>query len=141
MAKFASLLVILFLVFACTVASAQTVVEKTAVKPISAASGQAMFKSYCSPCHGTAGRGNGPAAPALKKNPANLTELSARNGGKFPEMEVYNAIKGDSEMAAHGSKDMPVWGNLFSSISRGNEGEIQLRISNLTDYVKSIQGR
>jgi len=28
---------------------------------------------------------------------------------------------------------------LFSSISHGSPGEVQMRISNLTDYIKTIQ--
>jgi mono/diheme cytochrome c family protein len=135
-----TLFMIAFVLFACTVASAQPTIKKVPVSPTSAASGQEMFKTYCAPCHGLDGKGTGPAAAALKKNPANLTELSARNGGKFPELKVFATIKGDSEVAAHGNKDMPVWGSLFPSISSG-QGEVQLRISNLTDYVKSIQGK
>ncbi len=134
-----TLLTIAFVVFACA-ANAQPTIKKTPVSPTSAASGHEMFKTYCSPCHGLEGKGNGPAAAALKKQPANLTELSAHNGGKFPELKVFATIKGDSEVAAHGSRDMPVWGSLFPSISSG-QGEVQLRISNLTDYVKSIQGK
>jgi hypothetical protein len=76
----------------------------------------------------------------LKKAPANLTELSSHNGGKFPELKVFATIKGDVDVAAHGSKDMPVWGALFPSVS-SSQGEVQLRISNLTDYVKSIQAK
>jgi hypothetical protein len=76
----------------------------------------------------------------MKKNPANLSELSARNSGKFPEMHVYNTIKGDvAGISAHGSRDMPIWGNLFSSLSRGNAGEVQMRVANLTKYVESLQ--
>ena len=97
-----------------------------------------MFKSYCAPCHGLDGKGAGPAAAAMKRNPANLTELSAHNGGKFPEMKIFSTIKGDSDVASHGSRDMPVWGTLLPSVS-SSQGEVQLRVSNLTGYVKSIQ--
>ena len=135
-----SLLFVLFVVFAL-LANAQPAVKKVPITPTSAASGQEMFKTYCAACHGLEGKGNGPAASALKKQPANLTELTQRNGGKFPESKVFNTIKGDSDMPAHGSRDMPIWGSLFSSISRGNQGEVQMRISNLTDYVKSIQAQ
>ena len=68
-----------------------------------------------------------------------LPRLSQRNKGKFPELKVYAAIKGDAEMPAHGSKDMPVWGTVFAAMARGNEAEVQMRISNLVAYVKSIQ--
>ena len=138
--KFVSILVMLCLMLGCIAANAQTL-QKTPVSPTSPASGAEMFKTYCAACHGTDGKGTGPAATALKKTPANLTELTARNGGKFPELKVYGTIKGDVDMPAHGSRDMPVWGALFSSVSHGNPGEVQLRIANLTAYVQSIQGK
>ena len=131
-------LLVLFIVFACVIASAQTM-RKTPVTPTSAASGVEMFKTYCASCHGTDGKGMGPAATALKQAPANLTELAKRNDGKFPENKVYGAIKGDSNTPAHGSKDMPVWGSVFGSLSHGDQGQVQLRISNLTKYIESIQ--
>jgi mono/diheme cytochrome c family protein len=135
-----ALLLALFIALACVTASAQTV-KKTAVTPTSAASGEEMFKTYCAPCHGVDGKGDGPAASALKKTPANLTELAKRNGGKFPELKVYGAIKGDLNTPAHGSKDMPVWGSVFQSLSHGDQGQVQLRISNLTKYIESIQAK
>ncbi|HUK15660.1 MAG TPA: cytochrome c [Bryobacteraceae bacterium] len=135
-----TLFLIAFVLFACMAANAQPTIKKVPVTPTSAASGQEMFKTYCAACHGLDGKGTGPAAAALKKAPANLTELSAKNGGTFPELKVFNTIKGDSEVSAHGSRDMPVWGALFPSVSH-SQGEVQLRMSNLTDYVKSIQGR
>ena len=42
-------------------------------------------------------------------------------------------------MAAHGSKDMPVWGPVFSSVSKGDQALVQLRISNLTKYIETLQ--
>src|SRR6187401_2423532 len=66
-------------------AHAQTQVKKEPIKPVAASDAAAMFQSYCAPCHGKSGRGDGPAAAALKKAPADLTKISARNGGKFPE--------------------------------------------------------
>lgn len=136
--SFVSLLV-LCIVFACVV-SAQTV-KRTAVTPTSPVSGQEMFATYCAPCHGTDAKGDGPAASALKKTPANLTELTERNNGKFPDLKVYGTIKGDSNTPAHGSKEMPVWGSVFQSLSHGDQGQVQLRISNLTTYIESIQAK
>jgi len=138
--KVVSAFLIAFVMFACTLANAQPTIKKVPVSPTSAASGEQMFKTYCATCHGLDGKGTGPAAAALKKAPANLTELSERNSGKFPEMKVFSTIKGDSDVAAHGSKDMPVWGDLLPSVS-ASQGEVQLRISNLTAYLKTIQVR
>src|SRR5262249_51404602 len=129
--RFLTVFTIAFVLFACMAANAQPTIKKVPVQPTSAASGEQMFKSYCAPRLGLEAKGTGPAAAALKKSPANLTELSSRSGGKFPELKVFNTIKGDLEVSAHGTKDMPVWGALFPSVS-GSEAEVQLRISNLT---------
>ncbi len=128
--------------FALALASAQeTKVKKVPAPQTSAASGQEMYKAYCASCHGADGKGNGPAAPAMKTAPTDLTQLAAKNGGTFPELKVYAAIKGDTTLAAHGSKDMPVWGPIFRSVSAGRESETHMRLVNLTNYVRSLQGK
>jgi len=52
---------------------------------------------------------------------------------------VASAIRGDITVSAHGTKDMPVWGNLFWHMSQGHEGEVQLRVANHTNYIESMQ--
>lgn len=116
-------------------------VKKTTVSPTNAASGEQMYSEYCAVCHGKDGKGNGPAATALKAVPTDLTNLTLQNGGKYPQNKVANSIRGDMDLPAHGSKDMPVWGNVFQSLSHGDLGEVQLRISNLTRYVESLQSK
>jgi mono/diheme cytochrome c family protein len=98
-----------------------------------------MFTAYCGACHGLSGRGNGPAAPALKTAPADLTLLTSKNGGQFPELQVAQAIKGDWVTTAHGSKEMPVWGPVFLYLAHHDPAVMQLRVHNLTKYVQSIQ--
>jgi mono/diheme cytochrome c family protein len=98
-----------------------------------------MYKHYCASCHGTDAKGHGPTAAALKARPADLTGLSRENGGKYPSLLVKAAIRGDSSVLAHGSKEMPVWGSLFWHVSVGDQQEVSLRINNLTRYVQSLQ--
>ena len=43
--------------------------------------------------------------------------------------------------AAHGSKDMPVWGPIFMSIGGHSQSDVQLRIRNLTNYLESVQAK
>jgi mono/diheme cytochrome c family protein len=117
----------------------KTTIKHVTVKQTSPASGKEMFTSYCAVCHGTDGKGGGPAAAALKTPPADLTLLSKNNGGKFPSLKVSSILRGTSDLPAHGSKEMPVWGPLFRSISGGHETEVQQRVSNLTQYVESLQ--
>jgi mono/diheme cytochrome c family protein len=135
-------------VFACTsVAQNQpqkdqpNKIEHVPLKPTSAASGKEMFASYCAVCHGTDGKGAGPAASALKTPPADLAQLGKNNGGKYPALKVSSAIRGTNDLPAHGSKEMPVWGPLFWGLSNGHEGEVQQRVSNLTQYVETLQAK
>ena len=62
-------------------------------------SGPEMYRTFCASCHGTEGKGNGPAAAALKKTPADLTLLSQKNGGHFPAERVRNYIEGKDAKA------------------------------------------
>ena len=105
----------------------------------SANSGKQMFEAYCAACHGKEGKGDGPVAAALKAPPADLTVLAKQNNGKFPSMQVSKAITGEAGISAHGSKDMPIWGPVFMSMSHQHESEVHLRVANLAEYIKSLQ--
>jgi mono/diheme cytochrome c family protein len=104
-------------------------------------SGKEMFISYCAVCHGKDAKGDGPAASAMKTPPTDLTLLAQRNGGKYSATHVSAVLKGQAIKASHGDQDMPVWGPLFSTISQGNQGQVQQRISNLVNYVGSLQAK
>src|SRR5208282_3202743 len=131
--------------FTCTVAAQEKaqapppekVITHIPVRAVSAASGKEMYASYCAVCHGTEGKGGGPAASALKVPPTDLTLLSKNNGGKYPALKVTATIRGEGALPAHGSKEMPVWGTLFWSMSSGHQGEVQQRVVNLTRYIES----
>ncbi len=97
-----------------------------------------MFRAYCASCHGLDGKGGGPAAPALKNKPKDLTLLSKASGGKFPAMRVMNSIK-DGTQAGHGSKDMPVWGPILSTVSADSPAVVTQRVGNLVGFIESIQ--
>jgi len=119
--------------------SQDKVIKHVPVKQTNASSGSEMYKSYCAVCHGLDGKGTGPAASALKVDPTDLTELSAKNGGKYPSLHISSVLRGEAETPAHGSKDMPVWGPLFRHLSQGHDAEVQQRIANLNQYVESLQ--
>jgi len=114
-------------------------IQKATIQHTPAGSGQQMFTEYCAVCHGPEGKGNGPAADSLKKRPADLTQLTRKNNGTFPELHVINYISGDENIAAHGSRDMPMWGHLFQSLSPNDKSVVKLRINNLMEYLKSLQ--
>ena len=120
--------------------------KKTEIKHIPApatspASGKEMFAAYCASCHGASAKGDGPAASALKIPPADLTMLAKSNGGKYPSMKVTSALSGTAELAAHGNKDMPVWGPIFFRMSGGSSAQEQQRIANLNHYIESLQAK
>jgi mono/diheme cytochrome c family protein len=128
------------LLFLASPSSAQEKkIEKAPIQYTSPASGPQMYKAYCAVCHGKDAKGNGPAAAELKVPPPDLTQLAKRHDGKFPADYVGNVLRSGAQTPAHGSAEMPVWGPLFSDISGGDPAEVQLRISNLTNYIKSLQ--
>jgi mono/diheme cytochrome c family protein len=135
------------LVSILTLAGAQeNQIKKTQVKPTSSVSGAQMFKEYCAVCHGPSGKGDGPVATALKVPPPDLTTLAQRHDGKFPDNYVSNVLKNGVQNPAHGSGEMPVWGPIFDTMNRWkalcpgmDETPVTLRITNLTNYLKSIQ--
>ena len=130
-------LVLLVLVLCSSLLAQTKRVEKVSVTPTPPGSGQEMFAHYCAACHGAAGKGDGPAAPSFKKAPRDLTRLTHDNGGKYPEAHV-SAVLSMEECCVHGSKVMPLWGPLLSSVSQ-DRAEVRLRIANLVKYIETLQ--
>jgi len=140
------LMFIALIVFTCVAAAqdksqdqSEKSIKHVPIKPTSPVSGKEMYTTYCAVCHGTDGKGGGPAASALKAPPSDLTVLSKNNGGKYPALKVTAAIHGEGGVPAHGSKEMPVWGTLFFNLSGGHESEVQQRVTNLSKYIESLQ--
>lgn len=145
--KFISVAVALamFLTFAIAQQAAPTqsapTVKHVPITKTSPISGKDMFNNYCAVCHGKDAKGDGPAAPAMKTQPADLTALAKKSGGKYPASHVAAVIRGQASTPSHGSQDMPVWGPLFSSISQGHESQVQQRITNLVGYIDTLQAK
>ncbi len=103
--------------------------------------GALSYRVHCLNCHGSAGTGNGPMAELLKIVPADLTRLAARHGGEFPAEDVYQAIDGRHEIAAHGTRQMPVWGIGFQDPGRDTDQEetVRHKILDLVAYLETLQ--
>jgi mono/diheme cytochrome c family protein len=109
------------------------------------------FVTLCTSCHGPSGTGDGPMAKNLRKSVPDLTQISARNGGSFPEDMVFETIAGLGMPDAHGTRDMPVWGDLFVSAEIGNSTKLEdamkasdhaaKRIVGLVRYLEQIQAK
>jgi mono/diheme cytochrome c family protein len=115
---------------------AQKTLKKVPIVQSKPESGQQMYKDYCAACHGPAGKGDGPAVEFLKTSPSDLTTMATRNHGKFPQEHFTAVLRFGTSEHPHGTSDMPIWGPLFRS---QNKNVAELRIANLSSFVKSMQ--
>jgi cytochrome c553 len=58
--------------------------------PENLAKGKEQFTTYCAPCHGESGQGNGPVAHILAKPPKNLIAGTSKD---LPDGYIYGAIR------------------------------------------------
>jgi len=113
-------------------------VKVVSVQPSPTINGSELYRQYCAVCHGTDGRGAGPAADALKQRPSDLTQLTSENNGKFPTLKVQSILNGQSNMVSHGSQEMPIWGDLFKSVTP-DRSFVTLKIEVVTRYLQGLQ--
>lgn len=105
-------------------------------------SGRATFMQYCVSCHGLDARGGGSLADSLVKPVPDLTLLSSRYDGVFPSEYVLRTVDGRQEFLAHGTREMPIWGNIWrpgEEDTHEAEVETQRILNGLLHYVESIQ--
>jgi len=120
----------------------QTQIKKVPAPVVSAADGEKMYDAYCEACHGKAGKGDGPAAVALKDPVPDLTTLAQRYNGKYPTNYVASVLRfGAQGHPAHGNSEMPIWGRIFQSMSStpSNTSVPTMRIANLNRYLETLQ--
>lgn len=106
------------------------------------------FADFCAACHGMSGKGDGGGAAALDRKPADLTRLSARNGGVFPGTRVMAKIWGYTGVAP-GRQDsaspMPEFGPLLQGDlvpydgGDGIQTPTPVRLVQIAEYLKTLQ--
>lgn len=108
-------------------------------------SGRALYEEFCLACHGKGGKGDGIAAAGLPKSPADLTTISARNGGTFPLARVMSTIDGYTRLGDH-SSIMPEMGPVLQrggtvpvDTGDGIETPVPMRLLAVAEYVKTLQ--
>jgi len=118
--------------------------------------GKSEFQSSCASCHGPDGKGNGPVSGQLKVPPSDLTMLAKNNNGVFPLNAAYEAINGSKTIPAHGTREMPIWGERFNPVvnlphyvdpsywkmagpQQSPEVVVRTRILAVIDYLNRIQ--
>jgi mono/diheme cytochrome c family protein len=105
------------------------------------------YEISCMPCHGVDGQGDGRLAHSLKTAPADLTQIAKSNGGEFPFTKVAEVIDGLAIVAAHGQREMPVWGERYRRAIETNEPPAAIerrareQIAALVRYIESIQAK
>jgi hypothetical protein len=78
-------------------------------------------------------------AKSLKVAPPDLTRIAMRHGGRFPMARIQRIISGEEPLpAGHGTREMPVWGPIFSQIA-WDQDLGRVRVDNLTRYIEGMQ--
>jgi len=111
--------------------------------------GMMEYRANCASCHGISGKGEGFFAPLLKVQMPDLTVMARNNGGVFPFARVYEAIDGRISYPAHGSRDMPIWGNAYLASGSPEYDDypynaeffVRSRILALIDYLNRLQAK
>lgn len=112
--------------------------------------GKIAYGTYCASCHGLDGKGAGPMAGQLVNMPTDLTGLAKAAGGAFPAERVRATIDGRDMPAAHGNREMPLWGEMFVFESTGGgraedgmsemtDELVEQRVGQLVAYIGSLQ--
>lgn len=105
-------------------------------------SGEQLFQRLCASCHGKEARGDGPVSGSLAVTVPNLRGLQNRNRGEFPVDKIQKIIDGRINLAPHGTRVMPVWGDeLLRSEAGDPEAERSAAelIHKITEYLRQIQ--
>ena len=99
--------------------------------------GSNEFRVSCASCHGVGGRGDGHLAQYLTVKPTDLTTLTKNNDGDYPFLRVFQIIDGRTQVAGHGERAMPVWGDRYKL--EDAEAYTRARILELVYYIQNIQ--
>lgn len=80
----------------------------------------------------------------MDPRPSDLTQLTNRNGGRFPYQRMIRVVDGRETFRAHSDSDMPVWGDLFRGSAEPGAGPIDYGAGRgavllILDHLREIQ--
>lgn len=107
-----------------------------------ALTGAELYGRFCASCHGTSGRGDGPVSQSFTVEVPDLTLISRRQGGEFPRERIEKIIDGRFIIGAHGTREMPIWGEEFMHAAIGDpdaERATEVIIRRLLEHIRSLQ--
>ena len=90
-----------------------------------AKAGKAKYDSLCGGCHGTSGKGDGPAAGGLNPKPQDHT--NGKHMNTLTDQYLFDIIK-NGGVGVKKSPLMPAWGNTLKDDD----------VWNLTAYIRSL---
>jgi len=107
-------------------------------------SGGQLYQRFCSGCHGVQAHGDGKVSKSLGVIVPDLTLLTARYKGDFPQERIAKIIDGRIMIGKHNKEDrtMPLWGE---ELLRSEQGDPEAEratadlIHKIVDYLESIQ--
>jgi len=89
--------------------------------------GKRMYQTYCTGCHGSSGKGDGPAAKTLPMRPADHTRAEM---SKHSDQYLFDIIsKGGASVGK--SSQMPAWGAVIK----------ESQILEIVGYIRSLSGK
>jgi mono/diheme cytochrome c family protein len=104
--------------------------------------GARLYFNHCAACHGEYGEGTGPVATSLRVTMPNLRTLAQRNGGVFPEDAITAYVDGRETKAAHGDRQLPIWGDVFRGADQATaKRTVRRRIAAVVDFISMLQYR
>jgi len=111
--------------------------------------GKYEYDTYCAVCHGKDGKGDGPFSMLVTKKVPDLTVLFKNNSGVFPFNRTYEVVAGIADVAGHGTRDMPIWGDVYKEKAPNQLGPyytpsdsssyVRGRILALIGYISTLQ--
>ena len=98
--------------------------------------GKLAYDTYCTPCHGAAGK-PGTAVFTATKKPIDLRTYERRNGGRFPNWQWWDVTFG----AQPGNVHTEVWERIRNDQRDAVDRDVVARgvVANIKTYVMSIQ--
>jgi mono/diheme cytochrome c family protein len=105
-------------------------------------SGAKLYERFCASCHGDTGRGDGAVAASFRIETPDLTRLTQRHGGVYPDEQVRRIIEGRKPVGAHGTRVMPVWGFEFYAQNEQHPDPARRTdemVRRLAEHVRSLQ--
>jgi mono/diheme cytochrome c family protein len=102
--------------------------------------GARLYLNYCAACHGDDAEGTGPVAASMRVAVPNLRTLAQRNGGVFPTDSITAYVDGRELKAAHGDRQMPIWGDVFRGDDQATaKRTVRRRVAAVVDFISKLQ--